>query len=475
MILPFKALRPQGVNMKLRTLLSLGLLVLSTSAVAEKTALVGGRLIDGFGHQPIADSVILIEDGIIQEVGTQGALAVPDGYTVVSTEGMDLMPGLWENHAHLMLNGHADYKHWDVAYVDRLGDEIMPSSAVQLLLAGITSTRDLGAPLKESVALKQAIEEGALPGPNVYISGPFLQAEAYPGTENFRWGVKTEAEAVEKVNRLADAGVDIIKLIDHDKMPLNVAKKIVEQAHKRDLIVVGHSHRPDEIRVGLEIGIDNFEHTGLTTAPEYPADVMEKLKERTATGRVAGGPLYWTPTIEGLWNFDKTVANPEKLDATCWHRGLKDDTIEDIRGSIQAPGQLGYTQLTPLRKPTLKRKFQQLKEAGVVLLVGTDSGIPMKFHCQSTWNELAVWVEEMGMTPMDTIRAATYWPAVMMGVQDKFGTVSKGKTADIIGVHGDVLRYINLLQDVDFVMKDGTVYKQNGNVIESALPKNMRM
>lgn len=461
--------------MKLRTLLSLGLLVLSTSAVAEKTALVGGRLIDGFGHQPIADSVILIEDGIIQEVGTQGALAVPDGYTVVSTEGMDLMPGLWENHAHLMLNGHADYKHWDVAYVDRLGDEIMPSSAVQLLLAGITSTRDLGAPLKESVALKQAIEEGALPGPNVYISGPFLQAEAYPGTENFRWGVKTEAEAVEKVNRLADAGVDIIKLIDHDKMPLNVAKKIVEQAHKRDLIVVGHSHRPDEIRVGLEIGIDNFEHTGLTTAPEYPADVMEKLKERTATGRVAGGPLYWTPTIEGLWNFDKTVANPEKLDATCWHRGLKDDTIEDIRGSIQAPGQLGYTQLTPLRKPTLKRKFQQLKEAGVVLLVGTDSGIPMKFHCQSTWNELAVWVEEMGMTPMDTIRAATYWPAVMMGVQDKFGTVSKGKTADIIGVHGDVLRYINLLQDVDFVMKDGTVYKQNGNVIESALPKNMRM
>lgn len=461
--------------MKLRTFLSMSLLVLSTSAFAEKTALVGGRLIDGFGHQPIADSVILIEDGIIQDVGTQSALAVPDDYTVVSTEGMDLMPGLWENHAHLMLNGHADYKHWDVAYVDRLGDEIMPSSAVQLLLAGITSTRDLGAPLKESVELKQAIEEGTLPGPNIYISGPFLQAEAYPGTENFRWGVKTEREAVAKVNKLADAGVDIIKLIDHDKMPLNVAKKIVEQAHKRDLIVVGHSHRPDEIRVGLEIGIDNFEHTGLTTAPEYPADVIEKLKERTATGRVAGGPLYWTPTIEGLWNFDKTVANPEKLDATCWHRGLKDDTIADIKGSIQAPGQLEYTQLTPLRKPTLKRKFQQLKEAGVVLIVGTDSGIPMKFHCQSTWNELAVWVEEMGMTPMDTIRAATYWPAVMMGVQDKFGTISKGKTADIIGVHGDVLRYINLLQDVDFVMKDGTVYKQDGNVVESALPENMRM
>ncbi|WJG08255.1 amidohydrolase family protein [Aliiglaciecola sp. LCG003] len=442
---------------------------LHLNAFAQNQALVGGRLIDGFGHQPIANSVILIKDGIIEKVGTIDTLAIPEGYTQVSTEGMDVLPGLWENHAHLMLNGHADYVHWDVAYIDRLSDEIMPASAAQLLLAGITSARDLGAPLKDTISVKSRIERGEIPGPNLYVSGPFLQHEAYPGTEKFRWGIDGVADAKRKVNQLADAGMDIIKLIDQDKMTLEEAQAIVDQAHERGLKVVAHSHRPDEIRRGLEIGVDNFEHTGLTTSPEYPADIIQALKERTATGRVAGGPLFWTPTVEGLWNYQLTVANPERLDNTCWHRGLKDDTIADIESSLKNVGQLDYMQLTPLRKPTLKRKIAQLKETGVVFLVGTDSGIPTKFHCQSTWNEMAIWVEQMQISSMDAIRAATYWPAVMMGVNKTTGTVSEGKAADIIAVKGDVLRYINLLQNVNLVMKNGVIYKQDGLPVEANL------
>lgn len=445
-----------------------------TSAVAaansnQKVALVGGRLIDGFGHQPIANSVILVADGVIQAVGSVGTLAVPNDYTVISTEGHDVLPGLWENHAHLMLTGHADYEHWRKHYTDRLASEIMPASAVQLLLAGITSVRDLGAPLDDSLQVRQRIQEGQIPGPNLYISGPFIQKAPYPGTSHYRWGVDGIEDARAKVNQLADAGVDFIKLVDQDSMTEEEAKAVIDQAHERGLKVIGHSHRPNEIRRGLDLGIDNFEHTGLTTAPEYPADVMQALKERTARGRVAGGPLFWTPTVEGLWNYDLTVANPERLDNPCWHRGLAPDTIADIRQSLAAPGQLAYMQLTPLRKPTLKRKIQQLRDAGVVFLTGTDSGIPTKFHCQSTWNELAVWVYEMDIPAMDAIRAATYWPAVFMGVDDKFGTVSAGKVADIIAVKGDVLRYINLLQDVNMVMKGGTLYKYEGIPIEEQL------
>ena len=189
---------------------------------------------------------------------------------------------------------------------------------------------------------------------------------------------------------------------------------------------------------------------------------MELLYERTATGRVRGGPLYWTPTVEGLWQYDEVIANPEHLDNTCWHRGLKEDTIADIRESIRSPKELLYFDLTPKRKPTLKNKITQLREAGVVLLIGTDSGIPMKFHCQSTWNELDVWVNVMGIPPMEAIRGATYWPAKMMKVGDKWGTVTPGKYADIIAVRGDVLKHINLLQRVDFVMKGGVVYKKDG-------------
>ena len=445
----------------LLTIITLGLAITSIAS-AQQTALVGGRLIDGFGHQPLANSVILIKDGIIEKVGSVGSLPVPSGYEVISTDGMDVLPGLWENHAHLMLNGHADYVHWRKEYTSKLASEIMPASAQQLLLAGITSARDLGAPLEDSMTIKNQIANGEIPGPRLYVSGPFLQHKPYPGTEHYRWGIDGVSDAKSKVNKLADAGVDIIKLIDHDMMTLEEAQAIVTQAHERNLIVVAHSHKPDEIRRGLEIGVDNFEHTGLTTAPAYPDDVIKLLIERTAKGRVAGGPLYWTPTVEGLWNYQTTVANPERLDNKCWHRGLEQSTIKDIRASLENVGQLEYMQLTPLRKPTLKRKIQQLKEAGVVLLVGTDSGIPTKFHCQSTWNELAVWVDEMGISPMDTIRAATYWPSVLMKVSDKTGTVSAGKYADIIAVKGDVLRYINLLQNVDMVMKGGKVYKLNG-------------
>lgn len=442
-------------------------LLLAAPVTAQTTALVGGRLIDGFGHAPIADSVILIRDGKIERVGTVATLEVPDGYSVVSTDGMDVLPGLWENHAHLMLSGHADYPHWMAKYLDRMADEIMPATASHLLLAGVTSARDLGAPLAASVSVKRRIDSGEIAGPRLFMSGPFLQAEAEEWEKSYRWAVTSVADARAKVAQLDVAGMAIVKLIDQDKLPRKVAQAIVDAAHERGMKVVGHSHRPDEIRVGLEIGIDNFEHTGLTTAPEYPPDVMAALRERTATGRIAGGPLFWTPTVEGLWNFDRTVANPEKLDDPCWERGLKADTIADIKASIAAPGQLGYTRLTPLRKPTLKRKIAQLRASGVVFLVGTDSGIPMKFHCQSTWNEMDVLVRVMGMTPMEVIRAAVYWPAVMMGVEAELGTISPGKHADIIAVRGDVLEYINVLQDVDLVMKGGVIFKQDGQVNES--------
>ncbi len=118
-----------------------------------------------------------------------------------------------------------------------------------------------------------------------------------------------------------------------------------------------------------------------------------------------------------------------------------------------------YFQITSDRKPTLQRKINQLRDAGVKLLIGTDSGIPMKFHSQSTWNELDIWVREMGIEPIEAIRSATYWPAVLMGVADEVGTITEGKFADIIAVRGDVLRYVNLIQHVDIVIKHGVRYK----------------
>ena len=196
---------------------------------------------------------------------------------------------------------------------------------------------------------------------------------------------------------------------------------------------------------------------------------MVMLKERTAASMIVDDPMYWTPTVEGLWNYTSTRDNPEKLDSSCWHRGLEQSTIDDIAASIAKPDELAYMLLTPKRQLTLKKKFAQLRESGVVLMVGTDSGIPTKFHCQSTWNELDVWVRVMGVPAMDAIQAATYWPAKFMGVEEQWGTVVAGRYADIIAVKGDALKYINLLQNVDLVMKGGVVYKIDGRPVEEAL------
>jgi imidazolonepropionase-like amidohydrolase len=333
----------------------------------------------------------------------------------------------------------------------------------------VTTARDLGASLEDTLAVKRALESGEIPGPRMFWSGPFIQKAAYPGTEDYRWGVDGAKDARAKVRRLAEAGMDVIKLIDQDQMTLEEAQAVVDEAHAHGLKVVAHAHRSPEIRRGLEIGVDNFEHTGLASSPEYPEDVMVALKERTGASMIVGEPLYWTPTVEGLWNYTYTRDNPEKLDGDCWHRGLEDDTIADIANSIRDPSGLTYTQLVPKRQPTLKRKFAQLREAGVVMMVGTDSGIPMKFHCQSTWNELDVWVNVMGVPAMETIQAATFWPARFMGVEDQWGIIAPGLHADIIAVKGDVLRYIALLQDVDFVMKGGVVYKRDGVPVEENL------
>jgi len=417
-------------------------------ARAENLALVGGRMIDGYGGAPLENSVILIEGERIAAIGRVGELTVPAGFEVISTEGMSVLPGLWDMHVHLMIVGHSDYDHWDRAYVSRWEREIMPAAAEQLLRAGVTSARDLGAPLDAILAVRERIASGEIPGPTLYVSGPFLQHEPYPGTEAFRWGISGPDDARAKVDRLADAGVDFIKLIDQDQMTMDEVRAVVDRAHQRGLPVLAHSHRVEEIRRGIAAGVDGFEHTGLGTAPEYPADVFELIKRRANT-------LYWTPTISPLLLYEYTRDNPERIDDPRWRIGLPDDVIEDVRSSLEHLERLDYYQLMPRRRPTLDRKFAQLRESGVVLLVGTDSGVPLNFHSDATWRELDVWVHEFGVPAMEAIRAATYWPAVAQGVADEVGALAEGKVADVIAVRGDVLRHVSLLQDVDLVIHRG--------------------
>jgi imidazolonepropionase-like amidohydrolase len=416
-------------------------------------ALVGGQVIDGYEGPPIRDGVVLIAGDRIVAVGPKSEVAVPPGITVIDTEGMSVLPGLMDMHVHLMILGHADYEHWDTTYMPRFRDLIMPIAAKQLLMSGITTARDLGAPLEDILDVKRRIEKGEIPGPRLFVSGPFIQRAPYAEYEKtVRWGVNGPEDARAKVQKLVDAGVDMIKLIDQDQLTDDEVKAVVETAHKGGKPVVAHAHREDEIRMGLRHGVDCFEHTGLATEPGYPDDILAGIRKRNNT-------LYWCPTIEGLFLADYTARTfPERLDDPAWQKDIPMDIAADIRRSLQNPTALDYFTLTFRRLPTLANKFRQLRETGVTLLVGTDSGIPANFHTDSTWRELYTWVQ-LGVTPMQAIAGATRWPARFLKKEKDLGTLAPGRLADVVAVRGDVLTHIDLLQRVDVVVKNGARVK----------------
>ena len=416
-------------------------------------ALAGGQIIDGYEGPPISDGVILVAGNRIAAVGRRSELAIPPGVPVIDTRGMSVLPGLADMHVHLMILGHSDYEYWDKKYSGRFATEIMPIAAKQLLESGVTFARDLGAPLEDSLAIRGRIARGEIPGPRLFVSGPFIQRKAYnPWEESYRWGVNGAADARAKVKRLVDAGVDMIKLIDQDQLTDDEVKAVVETAHAGGKPVVAHAHREDEIRMGLKYGIDSFEHTGLATEPGYPEDILAGIRKRNNT-------LYWCPTIEGLYLADYTARTfPERLNDPAWQKDMPPEMALDIRKSLENVTHLDYFTLTFRRLPTLAHKFQQLRETGVTLLVGTDSGIPGNFHTDSTWRELDTWVK-LGMTPMQAIAGATRWPARFLRKENDLGTIAPGRYADVIAVRGDVLSNIGLLQHVDVVVKDGKRFK----------------
>ena len=439
--------------MLLRSLALLLVAAIQLRAQAVTQAVVGGRILDGYGGPPIENGVILVAGERITAVGPASAVAIPNGVRVIDANGMTVMPGLIDMHVHLQILGHGDYKRWNDLYGSRNADLVMPIAARQLLSAGVTSARDLGAPLDDILSVKRRIERNEIPGPRLFVSGPFIQHAPYEEYERpFRWGVSGAEDARAKVQRLIAAGVDVIKLIDQDQMTDAEIAAVVQAAHAAGRPVVAHAHRMEEIRRGLRFGIDNFEHTGLGTAPGYPEEILQGLRERNTA-------LYWTPTISPLYTMYQTGQFfPERLDDPAWREGMPADMAVEIRRSLDAIPHLPYYALFPSRIPLLPHKFRQLRETGVRLLIGTDAGIPANFHNDATWREMVKWAE-LGVPAIEIIQAATLWPARALRAEDRLGVLAPGRYADIIAVRGDPLTDMTVMRDVRIVIKGGSRLK----------------
>ncbi|MEJ2539656.1 MAG: amidohydrolase family protein [Gemmatimonadota bacterium] len=333
-------------------------------------ALVGGRILDGYGGAPIEDGVVLVAGERIVAAGPASEVQVPAGVRVISTQGMTVLPGLCDMHVHVQLVGHGDYARWDELYGQR-NEEVMAIAAEQLLSAGVTCARDLGGPLAPLVETRRRIESGEIPGPRLFISGPFLQRAPYePWQADYRWGVNGAEDARVKTRTLIDGGVDVIKLIDQDQLSDEEVAAIVETAHAAGIPVVAHAHRMEEIRVGLRHGVDNFEHTGLGTAPGYAPDVLQALAERNSA-------LYWTPTVSPLYVMQYTgEVFPERLDDPAWRTGMPRSMAEEIRSSLDAIPHLHYYAMA---RPFL-RPGRGVRDGGGGSLCGPDRGTGRPSH-----------------------------------------------------------------------------------------------
>jgi imidazolonepropionase-like amidohydrolase len=420
---------------------------------ASKLALVGGMLLDGYDAPPIHHAAILIDGERIVRVGPAAGMTIPPDYTIVDTSGRTMMPGLVELHAHLVILGHGNYGTW-FPWIDTHGGSamlkrVMETSARQLLHAGVTSAVDLGAPLKDILAVRDRVARGEIPGPRLSVSGPWLTRNVAVFPASYQIDVSTSPTAAQAVEQLADAGVDVIKA--HSGLTREDYERIATVAHKRGLRVHAHVYAEPDVRHALEAGIDVLTHAGSAgTAPPYSQALVTDIVN-------SGRPVVITAAHRS-WIYPDTAAFPERLQDPQLKQEFPAEIYAEVQDSLKNWRALPYFARTDREMLFRERGVKQFTEAGAVIGMGTDSGTPMNFHTEALWREAKVHVD-MGMSAMRVISSLTRVGATILGKQRELGTIEPGKLADIIVVDGNPLYDIVALSHVETVVKGGVIFK----------------
>ena len=418
--------------------------MLATIVAGAALVLAGGTVIDGYGNAPIPDGIIVIEGDRILAVGGVGQVAIPEGAEIISTEGMTVLPGLWDMQVSLMRLGHGDTARWNETYGPLAERVVMPIAARQLLQAGVTSVRDTAAPLDAAINVRGRVRERRIDGPDLYVSGPALRKLAPVGTGDWQWEVKGAPDVRSKVQRLANAGVNYVLLADVEMWTAEELEAVISEARLRGLQVHAYAERPADVVRGAAAQFDGFLGTGMGFGP-FPAEVMQAITGRLT--QAGARPIAWTPAISALLNLESLRQNREPLDDPRITAEFPELVAADIKGSLAS--------LPTVDTAGLCDRLRQLDDAKVLLLLGSGAGAPGHLHSRATWQEIDFWVRQCGIPVVRTIRAATHDAATAMGVGHESGAISPGKIADIIAVRGDVLRDPGLLQSVDVVIKRG--------------------
>ena len=404
-------------------------------------------LIDGYEAPPVHNATVLIEGDRIVAVGPSSQIEIPAGAEVIDTRGMTMLPGLIDLHVHTMFLGHGEYSEWFPFFTPEK-EEMMEIAARQLLMAGVTTAVDLGAPI-EITRVRDRIDRGEVPGPRMLVSGPWIAGRRWGSfPDYFQHVVSTPEEAAQRTYELADAGVDVIKT--WAGMSEDMLRAVVEAAHERGIQVHSHLYSPDELWNAIRAGTDVIQHAGSAGNPPYSDELVQEIAHR-------GIPVVQT-IAHRPWVYQATVEFPERLQDRRLVETLPPELYEEFQRSFQDFRRLSYFRTTPLQIRKSQLSAGQFIEANAVMGMGTDSGSPLNFHTESAWREISALVDS-GMTPIQAISAATKTGAEIIRRGNDLGTIEPGKLADIIVVRGNPLFDINVLGYVEHVVKDGRIYR----------------
>jgi imidazolonepropionase-like amidohydrolase len=421
---------------------------------AMTIAIVGGMLIDGRGGEPVARSVILIDGKKIAAVGTVDTLKVPAGAQVIDATGYTVMGGLTDAHVHLDFLGHADYVAFHKAYsaMGAVGERVAAVSARQLLMAGVTTAIDLGGAALTQTRIRDRIARGELVGPRMKVSAgwiwnatPEVSAAHHRGMEGYLHNVHTVEEARTAIERTIADGADIVKA--YTGLTAEQIKAVTEAAHRKGIKVTGHGEGDEKILYKIANGQDAIEHN---VNPNNPELVRQLVANRTW---VVPTPITQAAGIDAFrW--------PVMRDNPRFKALTPAEFYTPVRESIEHPDKLPYFRggMDPERITQQLVNIKKLYDAGVRLLVGTDSGTPINFHTDSTHHEMELLVRA-GIPPIKVLAMATKDAAEYLGMSGTLGTIEPGKFADIIVVDGNPLADMSALGHVLYVVKEGVQYK----------------
>ena len=418
-------------------------LALAAAGVAQVTVVRAGRLIDPDSGTVLTDQKILIVGNKIEAVGKE--IAVPADARWIDLSDKTVLPGLIDCHTHLA-DGNSIENGEPFNVLKKTASQVVLESvpnARVTLLSGFTTVRDVGTyRALNDVALRDAIARGDIIGPRMFVAGAYvtitggagamtgqapdiqLPWDLHYGEANSPWEVR------QKIRLLAHNGADHIKVLStgavltHGSSPnateftLKELQAAVDEARNFGLKVAAHAHNAQGIKNAIRAGVASVEHATLID------------DEGIALAKERGTYL------------DMDIYDEECIQEAGEQGTLPADFLEHDR-------ELGEKQ---------RQNFRKAVQAGVKMSFGTDLGV-----CPygSSPKQFAFMVK-YGMTPMQAIQAATSNAADLLGHSSEIGSIKPGKYADLVAVSGDPLKDISILEHVEFIMKEGTVYKQAG-------------